>query len=314
VHAEVPVAIEADEVWLDGEFIDFDDANVHLLTHSLHYGLGAFEGIRCYSREDGRSAIFRLDGHIDRLFDSCRIGTIDIPFSKERIRKACVEVVQRNGFKDSYIRPLVFLGDGEMGLYATSNPVRVGVLTWEWGAYLGEDGLKNGIKAKVASFTRHHVNAAMVKGKLNGQYVNSVLAKREVMADGYDEAIMLDTEGYVSEASGENIFVVHDGTIYTTPLGGSVLAGITRDTVMTLARERDMPIEEQRFTRDFMYTADEMFMTGTAAEVTPVRKVGQRTIGNGEPGPVTRQLQDAYFDQVKGSATDHEEWRTYVDL
>lgn len=308
------MTIEADEVWLDGEFVDFEDANVHVLTHSLHYGLGAFEGIRCYKREDGRSAIFRLPAHINRLFDSCRIGTIDIPYSKERLRDVCVEVVERNGFEDSYIRPLVFLGDGEMGLYATSNPVRVAVITWEWGAYLGEDGLTNGIEAKVASFTRHHVNASMVKGKLSGQYVNSILAKREAMAEGYDEAIMLDTEGYVSEASGENIFVVHDGTIYTTPVGGSVLAGVTRDTVMCLARERDMEIVEQRFTRDFLYTADEVFMTGTAAEVTPVRKVGQRTIGNGEPGPVTRRLQEDYFEHVKGSASEHEEWRTYVDV
>lgn len=308
------LGFDADTLWLDGDFVDFDEANVHVLNHTLHYGLGAFEGIRCYERDDGRSAVFRLDEHVERLFDSCRIATIDVPYEPETIRDVCIEVVERNGFPDAYIRPIVFLGSGEMGLGATSNPVRVAVVTWEWGAYLGDDGLQNGIRAKIASFNRHDVNAAMVKAKINGQYVNSILAKREAKRHGYDEAIMLDSEGYVSEASGENIFVVHDGEIFTTPVGGSILEGVTRDTVVTLAEEAGWPVHEQRVTRDFLYTADEIFMTGTAAEVTPVREIDNRTIGEGEPGPVTNELQSTYFDHVRGTAESHEEWRTYLEV
>jgi len=304
---------DADTLWLDGEFVDFDDDHLHVLTHTLHYGLGAFEGIRCYQRDDGRSAVFRLDEHVDRLFDSCRIATLDVPYDPERIRDVCVEVVERNGFVDAYIRPIVFLGSGEMGLGATGNAVRVAVVTWEWGAYLGDEGLENGIRAKVASFNRHDVNAAMVKGKINGQYVNGILAKREAKREGYDEAIMLDGEGYVSEASGENIFVVHDGSIYTTPVGGSILEGVTRSTVVTLAEESGWSVREQRFTRDFLYTADEVFLTGTAAEVTPVREIDDRAIGAETPGPVTEQLQSMYFDHVRGSADSHDEWRTYLE-
>ena len=307
------MGFEADTLWMDGEFVDFEDAKVHVLTHTLHYGLGAFEGIRCYQRADGRSAIFRLREHIDRLFESCKIATIDVPWSRERIAEVCVEVVKRNGFADSYIRPIVFLGDGEMGLGATSNEVRVAVITWEWGAYLGDEGLNNGIRAKIASFNRHHVNTSMVKGKINGQYVNSILAKREVTGMGYDEAIMLDSEGYVSEASGENIFVVRNGKMYTTPLGGSILGGVTRDTTITLAEEAGIEVVEQRYTRDFLYTADEVFMTGTAAEVTPVREVDDRTIGDGTPGGVTVEVQSAYFDHVRGSAESHSRWRTYIE-
>lgn len=307
------MTIDADKIWLDGEMIDFADAKVHILTHTLHYGLGAFEGIRCYKRDDGRSAIFRLEEHIQRLFETCHITTIPIPWEQDVIEQACIDTVNANAFEDCYIRPVVFLGDGQMGLAATGNKVRVGVICWKWGTYLGDEGLTKGIRAKVSSFARNHVNAAMVKGKINGQYVNSILAKREVMADGYDEAIMLDTEGYISEASGENVFIVRDGTIFTTPIGSSILGGITRDTVLSLARARGHEIVEQRFTRDMIYTADELFMTGTAAEVTPVREVDNRTIGTGEPGPVTRQLQEAYFDLVKGSADDPNEWLRYVN-
>ena len=307
------MGIKSDKIWLDGELVDYEDANVHILTHTLHYGLGAFEGIRCYKRDDGRSAIFRLSEHIERLVESCDIATIDVPWSQRELERACVETVRVNGFEDCYLRPMVFLGHGEMGLSATSNKVRAAVITWEWGSYLGDDGLRDGIRAKVSSFTRQHVNAAMVKGKINGQYVNSILAKREVMNNGYDEAIMLDPQGFVSEASGENIFLVRDGKVYTTPLGGSILGGITRDTVLTLARERDLEIIEQHFTRDMLYTSDEIFMTGTAAEVTPVREVDDRTVGDGTVGPITESLQQEYFDQVKGSATDHEEWLTIVE-
>lgn len=307
------MGFDAETLWLDGEFIDFDEANVHVLTHTLHYGLGAFEGIRCYRRGNGRSAIFRLEDHIDRLFDTCQIATIDVPYEREKIEEVCVEVVRRNGLADSYLRPIVFLGSGEMGLGATGNEVRVAVVTWEWGAYLGDEGLEKGIRAKVASFNRHHVNTSMVKGKITGQYVNSILAKREVTQMGYDEAIMLDTEGYVSEASGENIFIVRDGKIFTPPLGSSILEGVTRNTLVTLARESGFEVVEQRFTRDFMYTADEVFMTGTAAEVTPVREIDDREIGDETPGPVTAELQSTYFEHVKGTADGHPEWLTYLD-
>ena len=307
------MGINTDKVWMDGELVDYEDATIHVLTHTLHYGLGAFEGIRCYRQEDGRAAVFRLDAHIDRLFDTCHIATMDIPFEQEELENACLLTIRANDTDDCYIRPVVFLGHGEMGLSATSNDVRVAVITWPWGAYLGDEGLEHGIRAKIASFNRHHVNSSMVKGKVNGQYVNSILAKREVMQSGYDEAIMLDTDGYISEASGENIFVIRDGVIYTTPLGSSILGGITRDTVLTLARERGYPIIEQRFTRDFLYVADEIFMTGTAAEVTPVREVDDRQIGTGKPGPMSKELQTAYFDAVKGRNTDHQEWLTIVE-
>ena len=305
--------LETDKVWMDGELVDYEDATVHVLTHTLHYGLGAFEGIRCYKQADGRSAVFRLGAHIRRLLETCKIATIDCPFDRQQLEKACVETIRANGLEDCYIRPVVFLGHGEMGLAATSNQVHVAISTWPWGAYLGDEGLEHGIRAKMSSFNRHHVNASMVKGKINGQYVNGILAKREAMTAGYDEAIMLDTEGYISEASGENIFVISENRIFTTPLGSSILGGITRDTVAKLARERDFEIVEQRFTRDFLYVADEIFMTGTAAEVTPVREVDDRTIGTGKPGPITSELQEAYFDAVKGRNTDHPEWLTIVE-
>lgn len=307
------MAISADKIWFDGELIPFADAKVHVLTHTLHYGLGAFEGIRCYRRADGRPAIFRLKEHIRRLFDSCHICLMEIPFSQEEIERACIETVKANGFGDCYLRPVVFLGDGEMGLGARTNKVRVSVIAWEWGTYLGEEGLQNGIRAKVSSFARNHVNTMMAKGKINGHYVNSILAKREVMLQGYQEAIMLDTEGYVSEASGENIFLIRDGEIITTPIGGSILGGITRDTIVQLAKDRDLTVKEMRFTSDMLYVADEVFVVGTAAEVTPIREIDNRTIGDGTPGPLTKDLQKAYFDHVRGSATTHAEWLTFVD-
>ena len=307
------VGIETDKIWLDGELVDYADATVHVLTHTLHYGLGAFEGIRCYRQQDGRSAIFRLGDHIRRLIETCKIATIDAPYDRQDLEQACLQTVRANGSGDCYLRPVVFLGHGEMGLSATSNDVRVAVITWPWGAYLGDEGLEHGIRAKISSFNRHHVNAAMVKGKINGQYVNSILAKREVMSSGYDEAIMLNTEGYISEASGENIFLVRNGTIYTTPLGSSILAGITRRTLLQLAEDRGYELIAQRFTRDFLYVADEIFMTGTAAEVTPVREVDDRCIGTGKPGPITKELQKAYFDTVKGRDNDHPEWLTIVE-
>ena len=307
------MAISADKIWLDGEMVNFEDAKIHVLTHTLHYGLGAFEGIRCYKRSDGRSAIFRSRDHIVRLLETCQIACLDCPYNVEQLLQACRDIVRINKFEDCYLRPVVFLGDGEMGLAALSNKVRVSVIAWPWGAYLGDEGLNRGIRAKVSSFTRHQVNTSMVKGKINGQYVNSILAKREVMRAGYHEAIMLDPEGFVSEASGENLFMIKNGHIFTTPMGASILGGITRDTCITLAREAGYKVREGRFTRGMLYIADEVFMTGTAAEVTPVREIDDRTIGTGEPGPITRAIQDAYFDQVRGAAKNHPEWLDFVD-
>ncbi len=307
------MGIETNRIWMDGELVDYADATIHVLSHTLHYGLGAFEGIRCYKQADGGAAVFRLDEHLKRLLETCHIATLDCPYDQDELKRACLETIKDNGFADCYIRPVVFLGHGEMGLSALSNDVRVAIISWPWGAYLGDEGLTHGIRAKVSSFNRHHVNAAMVKGKINGQYVNSILAKREVMKSGYQEAIMLDTEGYISEASGENIFLVRNGTIYTTPLGSSILGGITRNTLLALAREQGYELQESRFTRDFLYVADEIFMTGTAAEVTPVREVDDRAIGSGEPGPVTKELQALYFDTVKGKSKSHPEWLTIVE-
>lgn len=307
------MAIKADKIWLDGELVDFEKAQVHVLTHSLHYGLGAFEGIRCYKRADGRSAVFRLREHMQRLADTCHIATIDLPWTIDQMCEATIETIKANGFDDCYIRPLVFLGDGEMGLAALSNQVRLTIIAWPWGTYLGDEGVKNGIRAKISSFNRHHINAAMAKGKIPGQYVNSILAKRDAMADGYQEAIMLDTNGFVSEGTGENIFVIYNDTIFTTSYHEAILGGITRDTIIQLAEERGYKIQERRMTRDFLYIADEIFVVGTAAEVTPIREVDRRTIGTGSPGPITKELQAAYFDHVKGSAETHPEWLAFVE-
>jgi len=289
---------------------------VHILTHTLHYGVGAFEGIRAYKRPDGKGAIFRLADHIERLFNSCHICMMDVPYTREQIAAACVETMRVNKMSEAYLRPLVFLGDGELGLGSTGNPVRVAIAVYEWGAYLGEEGLRRGIRAKVSSFTRGALNSNMSKGKICGQYVNSVLAKREALKAGYAEAVLLDGNGLVAEASGENIFVVKRGKLKTPPLSSAILEGITRDTVITLAREQGLVVEETTFARDELYLADEVFFTGTAAELTPVREIDDRQIGAGECGPVTRKLQDAFFEAVKGRAgkekPSHPEWLTYV--
>jgi branched-chain amino acid aminotransferase len=299
------------KIWMDGKLIPWEEANVHILTHSLHYGLAVFEGIRCYTCQDGKSAVFRLREHVDRLFDSAHIGDIKIPYSKREIVEACKETMRVNRLKEGYIRPIVFIGEGVMGVYPGDNPIRVAIITWTWGAYLGEGALEKGIRVKVSSFTRHHVNVMMTKAKICGNYVNSVLAKREVMKMGYDEALMLDTEGYVSEASGENIFMVKNGVLKTTPLT-SILPGITRDSVIQIARAKKMTLLEERFTRDELYTAQEAFFTGTAAELTPIREVDDRIIGNGKPGPVTGELQAAFFDVVRGKNPEYKEWLDYL--
>ncbi|MFA4911053.1 MAG: branched-chain amino acid transaminase [Desulfobacteria bacterium] len=299
------------KIWMDGKFVDWDDANIHILSHTLHYGLGAFEGIRCYLCDDGNSAIFKLKEHVDRFFNSAHIGQIDIPFSKEEITNAIIETVKINGLKESYIRPIVFIGDGAMGIHPQNNPIRVAVAVWQWGAYLGDDGLKNGIRVKTSSFTRHHVNIMMTKAKICGNYVNSVLAKREVVQDGYDEAVILDTEGYVCEATGENIFITQKGDLKTPPLT-SVLPGITRESVISIALDRGIRVIEERFTRDELYVADEAFFTGTAAEITPIRQVDNRNIGNGKPGEITQTLQNIFFDIIRGKQEKYKKWLTYI--
>ena len=279
------------KIWMDGALVDWTDAKVHILTHTLHYGVGAFEGIRCYRRSDGRSAVFRLAEHIDRLFESSHICTIEPPYSREEIAAACLDTLRANDMIEAYLRPLVYLGDGGLGLGSRDVPTRVALAVYEWGADLGEDGLKKGIRAKVSSYQRGGLNSLMSKGKITGQYVTSVLAKREVMKAGYDEAILLDTFGHVAEASGENLFMVKRGRIYTAPLGSPILNGITRDAMITIARDLGLVVEERTFARDELYTADEIFLTGTAAELTPVREVDDRRIGNGEVGPITRKVQ-----------------------
>ncbi len=300
------------KVWLDGELVAWDDANVHILTHSLHYGVGAFEGIRAYKRADGKTYVFRLKEHIDRLWDSCRLTLLTPRVSKEQITDACTELLRVNNLEEGYLRPMFFMGDGAMGIYAPDNPIRATVIAWKWGAYLGEEALKRGIRAKISSFARHHINVSLAKAKLTGQYANSVLAKREAKFGGYDEAILLDVNGFVSEGTGENIFIVKKGVLHTPDLSSSILEGITRDTVMVIARELGLEVRECRITRDQLWLADEVFFTGTAAEVTPVREVDNRPIGDGVVGPITKRIQTRFFDIVRGSDSSHPEWLTKV--
>jgi branched-chain amino acid aminotransferase len=306
------VAVErTEQVWLDGEWIPWDQARIPILTHTLHYGLGVFEGIRCYECADGRSAVFRLREHIERLYRSAHIMELEIPYPLEELERALLDTLRNNALAEGYIRPLVFLGEGAMGLLPTDNPVHVAIVVWPWGAYLGEEGLERGIRAKVSSYTRHHPNVSMTKSKTCGDYVNSILAKREVTRLGYDEAVMLDSNGLVAEASGENIFIVQRGALKTPPLG-SVLEGITRDAVITIARDKGIEVLEQSFTRDEFYGADEAFLTGTAAEVTPIRELDDRRIGDGARGPITRTIQATFFDAVRGKDTKYQSWLTHV--
>jgi branched-chain amino acid aminotransferase len=299
-----------DKIWMNGAFVKWGDANVHVLTHSLHYGTGVFEGIRCYKADTG-SAVFRLTEHVNRFFESAHILRLDIPFTREAISEAILETIRVNKIDACYIRPLAFIGYGAMGIFPKENPVQVAIAVWPWGSYLGEEGVKNGIRVKISSFSRPHVNATMVRSKTTANYANSLLAKREALQDGYDEAMLLDTDGYVAEGSGENVFMVRKGVIKTPPLT-SILEGITRETIMQLAAERGMRLVEERFTRDELYIADEAFFSGTAAEITPIREVDSRTIGAGKPGPVTKELQAAFFDVVHGRDKRHAEWLTAV--
>lgn len=300
--------LKADKIWLDGKLVAWDDARIHVLTHALHYGVGVFEGIRAYKAQGG-SGVFRLREHLQRLYESAHIVLLEIPFPVEKLQEACLEVLRANRLAEGYLRPIAWYGSGAMGVGAV-NPVQVAVAAWPWGAYLGEEGMKRGIRAKIASFARMHVNVQMVKAKITGQYVNSFLATREASLGGYDEAILLDTEGYVAEGAGENIFIVKGGVLATPPLSSSVLGGITRDSVLRIARDQGIPVAEQKFTRDTLYVADELFLTGTAAEVTPVREVDNRRIGSGSPGPVTRKLQEIYLRAVRGEEPRYREWLT----
>jgi len=301
---------KTDKIWMDGRFVKWDKATVHVLSHTLHYGLGVFEGIRCYKTQKG-SAIFRLDEHIDRLFNSAHIFMMDLPYSKMEIRDAIIKTIKVNKIKECYIRPLVYIGYGSMGINPQGNPINVSIAVWSWGSYLGEHGLRKGIRIKTSSFIRNHVNANMTRGKVCGYYVNSQIAKKEAISCGFDEALLLDTEGYVAEGSGENIFIARNGTLKTTPLT-SILEGITRDSIMQIAQDEGIGIEEERFTRDEVYIADEAFFTGTAAEVTPIRVLDNRVIGSGKPGPITKRLQSIFFDVVKGKNKKYESWLTKV--
>ena len=297
-------------IWLDGEWVDWREAKVHVLTHTLHYGMGVFEGTRAYETNDG-TAIFRLQDHTDRLFRSAHILNMKIPYDKEMLNQVQREAVAKNNLKSAYLRPMCFYGSEGMGIRADSLKVHVMVAAWEWGKYLGEDGIEKGIRIRTSSYTRNHVNSVMCKAKANGNYMNSILALQEAISCGYDEAMLLDHEGFVAEGSGENIFLVRNGKLITPDLT-SALEGITRDTIFQLADECNLEVVEKRITRDEVYVADEAFFTGTAAEVTPIREVDDRTIGNGGRGPITERLQTLYFDAVQGRSPEHSDWLTKV--
>ena len=307
-----PVDNKPKVVWLDGEFVPWAQAQIHVMTNTMHYGTGVFEGIRCYATAQG-PAIFRFPEHLKRLRNSGKVVGFSAPFDDDTLTDATKQLIIRNNLEECYIRPLVFIGDDSFGVNWLGNPIRVALVVFPWGAYLGEDGIKNGVRVKVSSFTRHHVNINMTKAKVVGNYVNSQLAKLDAVKDGYHEALMSDVDGYVVEGSGENIFIVEDGHLVTPP-PGSILPGITRSTIMDLAREEGLKIREDRLTRDRIYTADEMFFTGTAAEVTPIREVDRREIGEGGAGPITKKLQKRYFDLVKGRDEKHLEWLDFVTV
>lgn len=295
-------------IWLDGEMVPWRDAKTHVLTHTLHYGMGVFEGVRAYQTDEGPS-IFRLNEHTDRLFNSAKILNMTIPYTKAELNEAQKQAVAVNNLKSAYLRPMCFYGSEGMGLRADGLKTHVMIAAWEWGAYLGDDGINKGIRIKTSSYSRHHVNVSMCKAKANGNYMNSMLALQEAMQDGYDEAMLLDVDGFVAEGSGENIFLVRGGNIYTPDLT-SALDGITRNTIFILAKELGYDIIEKRITRDEVYIADEVFFTGTAAEVTPIREVDNRIIGNGGRGPITEKLQTMYFDAVHGRSAAHQDWLT----
>ncbi|SCB77942.1 MULTISPECIES: branched-chain amino acid transaminase [Snodgrassella] len=298
-------------IWFNGNLVDWRNAKTHVLTHTLHYGMGVFEGVRAYEAQQG-TAIFRLQDHTKRLFNSAKITGMNLPFSPEQINQAHIEVVKANKLNSCYFRPMAFYGSNKLGVGPDLNDVQVIVAAWPWGAYLGEEGMQRGIRVQVSSFTRHHPNITMIKAKANGNYMNSIMANTEATRNGYDEAIMLDANGFVAEGSGENIFIVNDGKLYTPALDAA-LDGITRRTVMAIAADMQLSVTEKRITRDEVYCADEVFFTGTAAEVTPIREMDGRVIGCGARGSLTTEIQQRYFEIVHGKNAKYESWLTYID-
>jgi branched-chain amino acid aminotransferase len=299
------------KIWMDGELVEWRDAKIHVLTHTLHYGCGAFEGVRAYNTAQGM-AIFRLKEHTERLFNSAKILRMKLPFSPEVLMEAQKTVVRENKLTNGYLRPLVWLGSEKMGVNPKGATVHVMVAGWEWGAYLGEEGLKRGIRVKTSSYTRHHVNITMTQAKAVSNYTNSILANLEATEDGYDEALLLDVSGFVSEGAGENIFIVKDGAVYTPDLSAGALNGITRNTVLAICNDLGLTLKEKRITRDEIYISDEAFFTGTAAEVTPIRELDRIEIGSGSRGPITEKIQSAFFDIVNGRNPKYLEWLTKV--
>lgn len=298
-------------IWFNGNLVDWRNAQTHVLTHTLHYGMGVFEGVRAYETSKG-AAIFRLQDHTKRLFNSAKITGMHLPYTQEQINQAHIEVVKANKLSSCYFRPMAFYGSNKLGVAPDQNDVQVIVAAWPWGAYLGEEGMQRGIRVQISSFTRHHPNITMIKAKANGNYMNSIMANTEATRNGYDEAIMLDANGFVAEGSGENVFIINDGKLYTPALDAA-LDGITRRTVMAIAADMQLRVTEKRITRDEVYCADEVFFTGTAAEVTPIREVDGRTIGCGARGPLTTEIQQRYFDIVHGKNAKYESWLTYID-
>ncbi|MDO5087512.1 MAG: branched-chain amino acid transaminase [Comamonadaceae bacterium] len=299
------------KIWMDGQLVDWREAKVHVLTHTLHYGCGAFEGVRAYKTDKG-TAVFRLQEHTERLFNSAKILRMKMPFSQDEVNEAQKEVVRANGLDSCYIRPLVWIGSEKLGVSPKANAIHVMVAAWAWGAYLGEEGLKKGIRVKTSSYTRHHVNITMTQAKTVSNYTNSILANMEATDDGYDEALLLDSAGFVSEGAGENIFIVKGGVIYTPDLSAGALNGITRNTVLHIAKDLGLDVVQKRITRDEIYIADEAFFTGTAAEVTPIRELDRITLGAGERGPVTEKVQNAFFDIVGGRNAKYAHWLSAV--
>ncbi len=305
------MSADQSKIWFNGKTVPWDEANVHVLTHTLHYGLGAFEGIRAYKCSNGKSAVLKLTEHMQRLYASAHVAGIKIPYEIQTLCDAVMDLLRENGLDEAYIRPIAFIGPGEKGILPGNNVINVAIAVWPWGTYLGDDAITNGIRAKISSYTRMHVNSFMTKAKICGNYVNSVMARQEAADLGFDEGILLDSEGYVAEGSGENIFIVRNGILKTPPLT-SILEGITRKCVLDIADDEGITVKEQRFTRDELYIADEAFFTGTAAEVTPVREVDGKKIDSGKPGEITKRLQRRYFAVIKGEDAKFEHWLDYI--
>jgi branched-chain amino acid aminotransferase len=300
------------KIWMDGQLVEWRDAKIHVLTHTLHYGCGAFEGVRAYKGDDGSTAIFRLEEHTTRLFNSAKILRMVIPFTKEQVNQAQIEVIRANKLESGYLRPLTWVGDRKLGVSTKGNDIHLMVAAWPWGAYLGEEGMQRGIRTKISSYTRHHVNITMTQAKAVSNYTNSILANREATDDGYDEAILLDASGFVSEGAGENIFVIKDGVVYTPDLSAGALNGITRNTVLHICKDLGLELVQKRITRDELYISDEVFFTGTAAEVTPIREIDRVEIGSGSRGPITAKIQSAFFDIVNGRNPKYAHWLSKV--